>query len=1023
LLRSQHAGGDVTAGDSSVSLDALLAEAAWLRALARSLVSDPSAADDVVQETWLAALRRPPLAGRPLRPWLRVVAENIVRMRRRGDGARDERERLSASTERTVAGVELVDRVEEQRFLAREVLKLDEPFRSALVLRYYEGLNSAQIAARTGSNENTVRWRLKRGLELLRESLDRRHGGDRREWMALLAPLCGASFGPDGSISVSAPTAASSSSGFLAALGLGVAGLVLTAWFFGRAPHESADERGDPAIATRVESADAAARRPDAQRTALDLRGGDLASPRTASLHGRAVDSTGATVEGAVVRLLGGDGLPIDAATSVKNGVFNVALGDARVVSPSGDVCVGASGFLERRVRAPFLRPGVFELGDVMLTREARIAGRVLDETGRPIVGAEVLLERIGSRWVSVREAPLEEARRLGSLLDASAPRARCDSEGRFELGGLEECFVRLWVNAEGFETQWTEPCALLAGETTAAPTVALPTIDLARCVVGRVLDEDGAPVAGAEIEAARSSLGRPFFEGRIGVVRTSSDADGAFRLALEPGGSYDLAARSADSAGMELGLVPGGVERIVRLRSRARWNVRWSLPRSGGQFGAHVELIVRDESTGALLGSAVERSDAPAAVLGCEVWRPFVIEARTGELAGRSAPIEPTSSPPSIFVPLEPMSSLKVSVVDRGGPRTDAEIDVLDARMPQRPWAEPVLFGAPLRLLVDAPLRPREQVRVDANGVARVRAFLGEPLVLRVRAPGRASVLLGPLAAYDGAVGVELDDGGALEGVVRRFDSEFVDGTCVAVSRGDGIAQQRIVGPDGAYRFDGLAPGGWQVRVIDSTRLADSSRASVTAMGAAAAADDVRIRAGLTTRFDLSVGATPRCVLAGELTLDGRVPGARIVELVRRGKQRVLARTHLGPRGRFELGVDDSGEFDLHIDSVGRGGESFELSEPVVLVDGSTRFAWAERSATLRVCAPGAASEVRVVAHCPTSRGGSLRVSRELDSTGCAELTVLASDVSIELDDGSVEPHELQLRAGERRELTLELR
>jgi len=49
--------------------------------------------------------------------------------------------------------------------------------------------------------------------------------------------------------------------------------------------------------------------------------------------------------------------------------------------------------------------------------------------------------------------------------------------------------------------------------------------------------------------------------------------------------------------------------------------------------------------------------------------------------------------------------------------------------------------------------------------------------------------------------------------------------------------------------------------------------------------------------------------------------------------------------------------------------------------------------------------------------------VSRELDSTGCAELTVLASDVSIELDDGSVEPHELQLRAGERRELTLELR
>ena len=60
---------------------ALLAHAAWLRRLARSLVGDGAAADDLVQETWVAALRRPPAEDRPVRPWLRRVLENAARFR------------------------------------------------------------------------------------------------------------------------------------------------------------------------------------------------------------------------------------------------------------------------------------------------------------------------------------------------------------------------------------------------------------------------------------------------------------------------------------------------------------------------------------------------------------------------------------------------------------------------------------------------------------------------------------------------------------------------------------------------------------------------------------------------------------------------------------------------------------------------------------------------------------------------------------------------------------------------------
>ena len=60
--------------DSPVTFDDLLAHRGWVRALARRLVGDASRADDVEQEVWLTALRRPPTHARSLRAWIgRVV--------------------------------------------------------------------------------------------------------------------------------------------------------------------------------------------------------------------------------------------------------------------------------------------------------------------------------------------------------------------------------------------------------------------------------------------------------------------------------------------------------------------------------------------------------------------------------------------------------------------------------------------------------------------------------------------------------------------------------------------------------------------------------------------------------------------------------------------------------------------------------------------------------------------------------------------------------------------------------------
>lgn len=175
------------------ALAELLAQAAWVRRLAGSLVRDDSLADDLTQEAWVAALRHPPQQGRPLRPWLAEVLRNLVRMRARGERRRQAREARTQSTESVDSTPDtpeqLVARATTQRELTDLVVALAEPFRSTILLRYYEGLDSAAIAARQGVPAGTVRWRLKTGLDKLRAELDRAHDGKREAWLPAVAPL------------------------------------------------------------------------------------------------------------------------------------------------------------------------------------------------------------------------------------------------------------------------------------------------------------------------------------------------------------------------------------------------------------------------------------------------------------------------------------------------------------------------------------------------------------------------------------------------------------------------------------------------------------------------------------------------------------------------------------------------------------------------------------------------------------------------------------------------------------------
>lgn len=78
-----------------VSLESLMAHQGWALRVARSLVHEEGEAEDLVQRTWLAALRRPPASEGGARAWIRKVILNLARERHRRKLVRERVERES----------------------------------------------------------------------------------------------------------------------------------------------------------------------------------------------------------------------------------------------------------------------------------------------------------------------------------------------------------------------------------------------------------------------------------------------------------------------------------------------------------------------------------------------------------------------------------------------------------------------------------------------------------------------------------------------------------------------------------------------------------------------------------------------------------------------------------------------------------------------------------------------------------------------------------------------------------------
>ena len=137
---------------------------------------DRAVAEDLTSNVFLAAFRH---LGRfqwrrvPFRAWLYRIATNEMRMhyrRRKRDAILSRRESVSTQSAAPPAS----DRpaaAEEQRLLHEALLQLKLKYRTAIVLRYFEGKTIAEIAQITGRRPGTVKSQLHRGLAQLQDIL------------------------------------------------------------------------------------------------------------------------------------------------------------------------------------------------------------------------------------------------------------------------------------------------------------------------------------------------------------------------------------------------------------------------------------------------------------------------------------------------------------------------------------------------------------------------------------------------------------------------------------------------------------------------------------------------------------------------------------------------------------------------------------------------------------------------------------------------------------------------------------
>lgn len=438
------------------AVESLLRHARFARGLAGALLRDAHLADDAVQETWLAALRRPPRAAAGA--WVRAVTRNVALKLRRSEVRRGRRERAASVPEASR------EHGPEREAMLREVVEavaaLPEPYRTTVFQRFYEDLPPREIAARERVAVSTVNSRLQRAVAMLRERLDGRHRGGRAGWTAALVLLVGDDVARPGTGAgaASASVAATAMGVVMAKKTLAVIGLVLllaaaagTAAWFAQSTQDASPRGAAPGDGAHNGARDVSGVSPRARTRAGAAPTDETPAAPAVATKPPATPELAGTVEGprgpvSGVRVYAvaedapdGDRRIVAETRTDAAGAFWLDLPDARV-RDGAEIDVGAlAQGLRRDQRTVSVRRGETVRTDLRLRSGGSLEGQVVRSDGTPVAGLALLALALPSSPAVVTREHLDTDRALASQRDATAQFARTTSDavGRFVVDGL----------------------------------------------------------------------------------------------------------------------------------------------------------------------------------------------------------------------------------------------------------------------------------------------------------------------------------------------------------------------------------------------------------------------------------------------------------------------------------------------------------------------------------------------------------------------------------------------------------
>ena len=797
-------------------LDSLLTHADWVHDLARRLVRDPDVAEDLAQDTLVTALRWRGNAIASMRGFLRTVLTNRVREHVRGGHRLQRRELAAAVRPIEPSTADLVARASAQREVVEQVLRLPDIYREALLWRYFEDQTPTQIAARLDVPVSTIKTRLAKAHALLRDELDRRHGGDGRAWVVALAPIVCRT--KTAGLSVGAMAAAA-----IVLVAIGSA----TAWFWPTRDRAGPPEQltvalPDPATRSTVEPPRERAEAP----ADLGERPAWRPSSTAAPMRGRVVDLRGDPVPRIVIKHQRLGFLASKRGTSI---AVTGSDGRFKLSGEAGPGTLTTAGRAWMTVSA-----GVAAAGEITVVVAPRleVACQVIDEQRRP-------LDRTS---VEVR-LPVELEHRLASDLENSWPvpiSFTADADGRFTGDLPATSGVRLVARRPGHvDTEILYDGVSRVVELTMASPDPVGALD------GRVVDPIGEPVASAwvsdgEAVAWTDELGRfrlPAHDGESRAVTavapgwlpgtwtpTSEGEPSSIEIRLT-GQRRSIAGLVVDHQGRPLPSARVFVTdpTVFRRHAHDRWSeVPLGYPLADPDAASLVETIGGDASA---LGVSTS-TDA-------EGWfrleglcdRPYTVVAMDEETCVASAPMEVAAGAERVRVVVDlrrvrPTILGRVSFPDgAAAAAATVRVKVRSAGVLHERFSGMVRIAASRTTqqdgrfrIDDAPLL-RGSLSISGRGIYPFTIPIadlsdGDEIELRVERSARLALLGSPTSRYDRFVA--LRDGRPATLIQRRGDAtvhhqtgRLVDGrseivtvplaTDVLELRGDGVPPRRV--------------------------------------------------------------------------------------------------------------------------------------------------------------------------------------------------------------------------------------